>query len=543
MKKKLLMVLTSLLCAFCMVFSFAACGSNESDNSNDSNNSNNQTNTTVAVESVKLNKNELTLDLSSHKSETLTATVTPENATDKTVTWSVAPAGVVTVAGGVVTAVAAGEAKITATAGSKSDTCSVKVTPAAVAVESVVISPKTLTLTLGGGSQTLTATVSPENATDKTVSWSVEPKDVVKVEDGVVTPLKPGTATITAAAGGKSDTCSVEVTPATVAVESVEISPKPLILTLNGGSQTLTATVLPADAMYESVEWTVEPNDVVTVEDGVVTPLKEGKATVTATAGDKSDTCLVVVNPEPPTPTASLKYTLQSDGTYWVARTGNQNTTVTDIVIASTYNDKPVTGIEDRAFQNNTSIKSVYIPGSVKKIGGYVFTGCSNLQSATICYGVEYLGTWVFRNCSSLQSISLPDSVTTLMGDSFYGCSSLESVKLSSGLTEIKGSTFYGCTKLKSIVIPEGVTSFYLATMVFQGCTALEELILPSTLKTVYGNDSFSGDKKLITVSYNGTVEEWKALDIDWWLSNPYSYVQYVKCTDGTYSLETKTTI
>ncbi|MDR2286229.1 MAG: Ig-like domain-containing protein, partial [Prevotellaceae bacterium] len=86
----------------------------------------------VEVTGVTLNKHTLTLAVAS--SETLTATVTPDNADDKTVVWTisgttkdVAPVTVVSVTNGLVTAIAEGSAKIIATAGSKSDTCVVTV--------------------------------------------------------------------------------------------------------------------------------------------------------------------------------------------------------------------------------------------------------------------------------------------------------------------------------------------------------------------------------------------------------------------------------
>lgn len=82
--------------------------------------------TSVDVTSVSLNQNKLNLEVG--KTGTLTATVKPDNATDKTVTWTTSDAKVATVANGVVTAVAKGEATITATAGGKTATCKVTVT-------------------------------------------------------------------------------------------------------------------------------------------------------------------------------------------------------------------------------------------------------------------------------------------------------------------------------------------------------------------------------------------------------------------------------
>ncbi len=91
---------------------------------------------TVAVTSVSLNKS--TLSLTEGSSETLTATVLPSNATNKTVTWTVSPSGYATVSGGVVSAVKAGSCTITATAGGKSATCAVTVTASSVTLPTPV---------------------------------------------------------------------------------------------------------------------------------------------------------------------------------------------------------------------------------------------------------------------------------------------------------------------------------------------------------------------------------------------------------------------
>ncbi len=90
---------------------------------------------TVAVQSVSLNKS--TLSLTVGGSETLTATVLPSNATDRTVTWTVSPAGYATVSGGVVKAVAAGNCTVTASSGGKSAACAVTVAAASTSTEDI----------------------------------------------------------------------------------------------------------------------------------------------------------------------------------------------------------------------------------------------------------------------------------------------------------------------------------------------------------------------------------------------------------------------
>ncbi|MDR0420045.1 MAG: Ig-like domain-containing protein [Prevotellaceae bacterium] len=164
----------------------------------------------VQVSGITLNKTELTLAIGS--SETLTATVNPDNAADKTVTWTSSATGVATVENGVITAVAVGSATITATsANGKTARCEVTVEVAVVEVESITLEPAPLNLYVGD-SETLTATVNPDNATDKTITWQSSDTEVATVTDGVVPAIAAGTATITAtSANGKTATCDINV--------------------------------------------------------------------------------------------------------------------------------------------------------------------------------------------------------------------------------------------------------------------------------------------------------------------------------------------
>jgi len=167
----------------------------------------------IPVTGVTLNKASTTLTVGD--TETLTATLAPDNATNKAVTWKSSDEEVATVDNtGKVTAVDAGEATITVTTadGSKTATCVVTVT---IPVTGVTLNKSSINLYLGKSeTDTLTATMAPDNATDKTVTWTSSDPTVVEVEDGVVTALKSGAATITATAADGSDkaaTCTVNV--------------------------------------------------------------------------------------------------------------------------------------------------------------------------------------------------------------------------------------------------------------------------------------------------------------------------------------------
>ena len=168
----------------------------------------------VQVTGVSLTPTTLTLPANG-ATATLTATVEPTNATDANVTWSSSDDTIATVNNGEVTALKAGTATITASAGGQSATCTVTVTDP-VAAYGVSLDKTTLALTVGG-TQQLTATVAPDNATNKAVSWSSSNESVATVSNGLVTAVSAGKATITVttADGPHTATCTVTVTAPT----------------------------------------------------------------------------------------------------------------------------------------------------------------------------------------------------------------------------------------------------------------------------------------------------------------------------------------
>ena len=254
----------------------------------------------VEVESVSLNKSEMTL--TEGESETLAATITPENAENKSITWSSNNEAVATVdVNGNVTAKSAGTAVITATStNGKSAGCTVTVEKKQIPVTEVRLSESTVGI-VEGSTYKLTATVLPENTTDsKNVSWSSSNSEVAAVDaNGTVTAKRAGTAVITATStNGKTAGCTVTVSRKEIPITEISLDKSSATLT-EGETTTLTATVLPENTTYgKSVKWSSSNVAVATVDlMGKVTAKSAGTAIITATSENgKTASCTVTVN-------------------------------------------------------------------------------------------------------------------------------------------------------------------------------------------------------------------------------------------------------
>jgi uncharacterized protein YjdB len=233
-------------------------------------------------------------------------TATPRDAqgnalTGRAVTWASGNTQVATVTqAGLITAVGPGSTTVTATSEGKVGTVAVTVT--APATGSVGVTPSSAGVFVGA-TTTLTATVVDVNGATiagASVAWSSDKPLTASVSQaGVVTGLLPGTATITAASGGKSGTATITVSLAPVA--SVTVSPSQLSLRDRDGQRTGTLTATLRDASGNvltgrSVAWSSSNIQVATVtQSGVVTAQKSGDATITAASEGKSGTASVQV--------------------------------------------------------------------------------------------------------------------------------------------------------------------------------------------------------------------------------------------------------
>lgn len=223
-------------------------------------------------------------------------------------TWTSSNKKVASVdAKGKVKALKAGTATITGTAadGSKKKvTCKITVKQP---VKKVTITPSSAQVT-EGQKVTLKVNVSPANASNKKVTWKSNNTSIATVDgNGVVTGKKAGNATITAtAADGSGKSAS-----ATVNVKAKPVDPKPedpvirvsgitldkssVEVKANAPAFTIKATVTPSNATDKTVTWKTSNASVADVNAGTVTVKAEGTATITATAGDKTASCVVKV--------------------------------------------------------------------------------------------------------------------------------------------------------------------------------------------------------------------------------------------------------
>ncbi|MEL6918832.1 MAG: Ig-like domain-containing protein, partial [Bacteroidota bacterium] len=172
--------------------------------------------TTIAVTGIELSVENETLTIGG--TIALEATISPSDATNTGIDWSSSDSNIATVnADGLVTAIAEGQATITATTvdGGFTDTAVITVEESVISVTGLTLSPKTQTLEIGE-TVTLEATVSPSDATNSSIDWSSDDSNIATVNsEGLITALAEGQATITATTvdGGFNDTAVINVLP------------------------------------------------------------------------------------------------------------------------------------------------------------------------------------------------------------------------------------------------------------------------------------------------------------------------------------------
>ena len=472
----------------------------------------------IPVDAVYLNKS--SLSLTENETYQLSVAVTPDNATDKTVTWSTSNAAIATVSdNGLVTAIKEGSATITAKAGDKTATCAVTVSKKVIPVTSVTLNKASLALTEQETFQ-LSATVSPDNATDKTVTWSSSNTAVATVSNnGLVTAIKEGSATITAKAGDKTATCAVTVSKKVVAVTSVTLNKSSLTLTEQETFQ-LSASVSPDNATDKTVTWSSSNTAVATVSDsGLVTAVKEGSATITAKAGDKTATCTVTISKTVVAVTSvtlnKTSLSLMEQDTYQLVAT----------VTPADATDKTVTWTS-----SNSSVATVDGNGVVKgvAVGSATITAKAGSKTATCAVTItqmiipvtsitlDYAFYEIARGkVFTLTATVLPDNATNRTVTWSSSNKAVATVDKNGNVTAVKAGTTtitatvgnLSASCVVTVVVP--VTSIVL-NITSKTLKENETVKLTATVKPTDATDpsvSWASDKpNVATVDNNGNV-------------------------------------
>lgn len=241
------------------------------------------------------------VSLKATETAALVATVLPETTTDKAVTWKSDNEAVATVdANGVVTAIAVGEANITATTTDGTNlSASCKVTVIPTLAETITLNQTAVSLKATETAE-LSVNILPATTTNKAVTWKSQNEAVATVDaNGVVTAIAVGetTITVTTADGSNlSATCKVTVVPTPAASITLNTTAVTLKAT---ETATLTTTILPATTTNKAVTWKSDNEAIATVDaNGVVTAIAVGEANITATTTDGTNlsaTCKVTV--------------------------------------------------------------------------------------------------------------------------------------------------------------------------------------------------------------------------------------------------------
>lgn len=176
-------------------------------------------------------------------------------------------------------------------------------------------------------------------------------------------------------------------------------------------------------------------------------------------------------------------------------------------------------------FQNDTALKTVYLPSTITSLPSSAFSNCSSLENVIFAdnCALSAIPASAFNKCSSLKNIDLPDNITTIsstafqysglisielpidlvtIGDrAFQSCLSLESVVFHDNVTTLGQQVFIYCSALKNVVLSNTLSSVNRG--IFASCTSLETIELPDSL-TVIGDSMFSGCSSLKYVKLPG---------------------------------------
>jgi hypothetical protein len=394
-------------------------------------------------------------------------------------------------------------------------------------VTGVSLDKTTLTISVGD-METLKATVTPDDAISKSVTWSSSNASVARVSSsGVVTGVSAGYAivTVTTVSGSRTATCYVIVSALTSTITSITVSPSSATVE-NGKTQQFSAVVNGTNNPSQTVSWSVTGGlsnysssinasgllSVGTSETAASltvtarSPLdntKSGTATVTVILGS-SGTSPILTSIDDFGKWLSNQPSYNSKRTPYNAKLNVSNISgIKDILKGVPYNyvsidlsGSSITTIPDSAFNtgyrllgNNTTLTGITIPNSVTSIGYRAFFSCTSLHSAILGNSVTSIGEEAFEYCTDLTSITIPNSVKIIENSAFDTCESLNSLTIGNGITNIENNAFYHCIQLTSVNIPNSVIN--IGNWAFGTCYRLANVTIGNSVTSI-GERAFS---------------------------------------------------
>lgn len=252
-------------------------------------------------------------------------------------------------------------------------------TPTDVKVTSVSLSETSKVIEVGEEFD-LTATVKPDNATNKAVTWSSSKESVAKYNAGKVKGLAEGETVITVTTEDQNKTASCNVTVwkqgELIHVESISLDKTSLEMK-KGETVTLVASILPANASVKTVDWDSDNNSVATVENGKITTKSAGNCVITATSRDMGFNayCEVTVTEEvTPDPDPEIETSTVTIDTYeFTYSHGTSLNGVSTVVGDNTITPAKADGSNDPIYAKDGKITSIRLyPGNTMSIANKI---------------------------------------------------------------------------------------------------------------------------------------------------------------------------
>ena len=421
---------------------------------------------------------------------------------------------------GVITAHKVGDAIITATATDGSGiSASTKIHVTPLKVSNIELSNETMDV-LWSTTETLTATVSPELADNKTFKWTSDNEDIATVtQEGVVKGVNVGTANITVTTTDGTElsaTCKVTVKPV-----AIDLSTKTINLRKGESYAEQIVTVLPENYEHKEVEWTSADDSIASINsDGVITAVKPGITTIRyklGFGGNFTAECKVIVYDENVVYVGGIYYIIDKQKSEATVTSiyGGKNTSLDAGLVAQYYSGTinipesiiyegskyTVTKVGSYAFNCQNDLQSIYIPRTVKEVEPYAAIKAEKLNRVNVAdeSQLENIGELAFKLCIGLKRFVFDGTslkLNTIGNAAFNGCTALEKV-LWNGKSELKtiqDYAFFKCTSLNNFDMPN--TTLSVGNSSFRYNASLTDMHLSTSLNYIdeyaFGECGFS---------------------------------------------------